>query len=274
VLEIAVRSHATWEVIVDGTSYVKVAYGRASLPRPLVDFSKFADTAARTVGWIDTDRIWRIIQAAQVSGHGTTLVVSGDPAGETARLGTHAIPIEPEALDPTDVVRLGRVDGAIILGPDGRCHALGVILDGTATVHGDAARGARFNSAVRYQTTMAPQSLLVVISDDGTVDLIPQLRPRVRRAEVEAAVAAFCASSEKDPMDAEEFVRTHQRVMTLAFYLDDAQCRRVSDCYETEMRRRSEAAGIAFSEAPLRPHPDMDESYFLESLISDHGVTR
>ena len=111
VLEIAVRSHATWEVIVDGTSYVKVAYGRASLPRPLVDFSKFADTAARTVGWIDTDRIWRIIQAAQVSGHGTTLVVSGDPAGETARLGTHAIPIEPEALDPTDVVRLGRVDG-------------------------------------------------------------------------------------------------------------------------------------------------------------------
>ena len=37
-------------------------------------------------------------------------------------------------------------------------------------------------------------------------------------------------------MDAEEFVRTHQRVMTLAFYLDDAPCRRVSDCYETEMR--------------------------------------
>ena len=50
VLEIAVRSHATWEVIVDGTSYVKVAYGRASLPRPLVDFSKFADTGRERSG--------------------------------------------------------------------------------------------------------------------------------------------------------------------------------------------------------------------------------
>ena len=270
-LEIAVRSHATWELIVDGSAYVKVSYGRATLPRPLIDFAKFADTAARTVGRIDTDRIWRIIQAAQVSGHGTTLVVSGDAARETERLGAHAIPIEPETLDPADVVRLGRVDGAIILGPDGRCHALGVILDGTASGHGDAARGSRFNSAVRYQTTMAPRSLLVVISDDGTMDLIPQLRPRIRREHVEAAVAAFCATSEREPIDREAFVHTHQRVKALAFYLDEAQCRRVNECYETERCRRSESAGDRFSEAPLQPHPDMDTSYFVEPTAFDES---
>ena len=77
----------------------------------------------------------------------------------------------------------------MILGPDGHSHALGVILDGTATVH--PAGGTGFNSAVRYQATIAGESLLVVISDDGTVDLDPQLQPRDRRAEVEAAVAAF-----------------------------------------------------------------------------------
>jgi len=269
VLQVAVGGHATWELIVDGSAWVKVSYGRATLPRPLVDFATFADTAARTVGHIDIDRTWAIIQAAQVAGHGTTVVVSSDPVGETARLGADAIPIEPALLGPADVVRLARVDGAIVLGPDGRCHALGVILDGTGAGRGDAARGSRFNSAVRYQTTMAPKSLLIVISDDGTVDLIPQLRPRVTREHVEAAVAAFCASCEKEPLDGEEFVRTHHRVKAVGFYLDEAQCRRVNDCYETQMRRRFEEAGVSFSEPPLHPHPDMDESYFLESVTSD-----
>jgi hypothetical protein len=265
VLEIAVRGHATWELSVGGSAYVKVSYGRAMLPRPLVEFSAVVDTAARSVGPIDADRIWRVIQAAQVAGHGTTLVVSSDPVGETSRLGAHAIPIAPMVLEPADVVRLARIDGAFILGPDGRCHALGVILDGTASGRGDAGRGARFNSAVRYQTTMAPHSLLVVISDDGTVDLIPRLRPRIAKARVEAAVEAFCTSCENQPVDGEEFARTHQRVKALAFYLNETQCQRVNDCYENEMRRRFEAVGVSLSETPLRPHPDMDDSYFLGS---------
>jgi hypothetical protein len=270
-LEVAVRGHATWELMAGHSSFVKVSYGRATLPRPLVDFSQFLDTAARTVGPIETDRIWSMIEAAQLAGHGTTLLVSSDPGGEAARLGVHAVPLEPVFLEPGEVVRLGRVDGAILLGPDGRCHALGVILDGTAVGRGDAARGSRFNSAVRYQSTMAPKSFLVVISDDGTVDLVPQLRPRVRRSQVDQAVELFCASCATEPMDDETFVRAHHRVKTVAFYLDEEQCRRVNDCYETQVRRRFEAAGISFSEAPLHPHPDMEDSYFLDSARSDAG---
>ena len=60
-----------------------------------------------------------------------------------------------------------------VLGIDGRCYGFGVILDGEAKGCGDPARGSRYNSAVRYQTTMAPRSVIVVISDDRTVDLIP-----------------------------------------------------------------------------------------------------
>ena len=108
--------------------------------------------------------------------------------------------------------RLGGVDGAVILGPDGRCHAFGVILDGDASAgQGDPARGSRYNSAVRYQRTRATRSLLVVISDDGTVDLIPHLKPRKHREEVEAAVNDFLTSCDADPVDGEEFARTHDR---------------------------------------------------------------
>jgi hypothetical protein len=30
------------------------------------------------------------------------------------------------------------------------------------------------------------------------------------------------------------------------------------------MRRRFEAGGISITEAPLRPHPDMNDSYFIQ----------
>ena len=48
----------------------------------------------------------------------------------------------------------------------------------------------------------------------------------------------------------------------LAFYLNEDQCQRIDEGYEKEMRRRLEAGGIAASSTPLRPHPDMDDSYF------------
>ena len=173
VVEVSVCGHAEWELRVGGTVFLRVAYGHARLPKPLFDYDKFAVTAERTVGPIDLCRIRQIIEAALNSGHGMTLVVSRNVAKEVGRLGGEAVPINPDDLELADIVRFGRVDGAVVLGTDGRCYAFGVILDGEATGRGDRARGSRYNSAVRYQTTMAPESVIVVISDDRTVDLIP-----------------------------------------------------------------------------------------------------
>ena len=68
-----------------------------------------------------------------------------------------------------------------MVGPDGRCHAFGVILDGVSNESGDRSRGARFNSAVRYQNMATVGSIIIVISDDGTIDLLPRLMPRVEK---------------------------------------------------------------------------------------------
>ena len=263
VVEIVVRGHATWEAHYRGLPRIRVAYGRARLPNPLVDRNRFMDIAARTVGAMDIDRVWEVVQEAQHGGHGTTLVISDDPEREASRLGEQAIRVEPTCLAPGDLRRLGRVDGAVILGPDARSHAFGVILDGDASAgHGDPARGSRFNSAVRYQRTRAPRSMLVVVSDDGVVDLVPDLRPKAHRHEVQQAVDAFCESCDAEPVDGEEFGRTHRRVEELAFYLNESQCQRVNDAHDTEMQRRDAAGEVAIRSAPLRPHPDMDDSYF------------
>ena len=125
----------------------------------------------------------------------------------------------------------------------------------------DPARGSRYNSAIRYQK-MVPDTLLVVISDDGTVDLVPDLKPQVHRDAVEAAVQAFCETCELDPVDSDQFRRTNDQVKKLAFYLDTDQCQRVNQAHANEIRRRLEAGEVALHRRPLRPHPDMDDSCF------------
>ena len=263
VVEISVTGHAEWELSIDGSALVRVSYGQATLPRPLLNIDEFTDTAERNLGTVEHSRIWAIIQQAQTCGHGMALVVSGDPKREAARLGGQAVSVDPALLEPAEVVRLGRVDGAVLLGPDGRCYAFGVILDGTASGQGDPARGSRFNSAVSYQNTTGAGSIVVVISDDGMVDLIPRLKPRVRREHVEEVVRAFLACCEAENVDGREFARMHELVKSLAFYLDDEQCRVVNEHYEIEMNRRFEAGDLRLSQTSLQPHPDMNESYFL-----------
>ena len=263
VVEITVTNHAEWELSIDGTALMRVAYGHATLPRPLLDEQELRDTAERVVGPIRLGRIWKIIRETQGSARGTAVVVAREPEVEIARLGAEAVPIEPKLLEPAEVGRLSRVDGAILLGPDGRCHAFGVILDGVASGRGDPARGSRFNSAVRYQSTEGLDSIVIVVSDDGAVDLIPRLRPRVSRTIVEEAWRAFLACCEAEYVDGEEFSRTYNQVRELAFYLDDNQCRLVNECHENEMLSRFEGGGMRVIEAPLQPDPNMNESYFL-----------
>ena len=261
-MEVSITGHATWEASVNGDKFVRVAYGKATIPNQPIELNELKDIAERTIGNANTRRIWGIVQAAKESGQGATIVVSQDPEAETARLSGEGMPIEPDYLDPEAIVRLGSVDGAVIIGPDGRCHAFGVILDGVANGGGDRARGSRFNSAVRYQNMETAGSMIIVISDDGTIDLLPRLMSRVDKGEVAAAVDAFCEYCDSVPIKADEFERLYERVERLAFHLSDEQCHRVNEKHEQEMERRFASGGIRISGRNLQPDPRMDASYF------------
>ena len=262
VATVTIDGHAKWSLCVDGTTLMKVAYEHATLPKQILDKDLFSDVAHRTIGAVDVQRIWNIFQCALDNGHGSTIVVSEDPMSEIERLGQEALAVKPEYFDHRQVAMLGRIDGAIILGPDGRCYAFGAILDGLATSTGDRARGARFNSSIRYQKTAAKGTLVIVISDDGTVDLIPSLLPRVSHQKVEEAVRTFCEYSAVKGSDSEEWARRNRRVEELTFYLSQEQCDRVNEAYEKEMDLRLESGGIQLIRNRLQPDPNMDDSYF------------
>ena len=262
VVEVSITGHATWEASVNGDKFLRVSYGKATIPNQQIEKDELKDTAERTVGNANINRIWNIVQTAQQNGQGATIVVSKDPEAETARLSTEGMPIEPDYLESAEIVGLYSVDGAVIIGPDGRCYAFGVILDGVADESGDRARGARFNSALRYQNRKTPGSMIIVISDDGTIDLLPRLLPRRHEEEVAATVDAFCEYCESTPIDGQEFERLYQRVKRLAFYLNDEQCHRINEKHEQEMERRFASGGIRITGRNLQPDPLMNESYF------------
>ena len=265
IAKVAIDGHARWSLSIDDTVLMRVAYEHATLPKQILDKKLFRDVAERTVGAINVDRIWDTFQCALDSGHGTTIVVSEEPLCEIGRLGQEALAIKPEYLEHEDVARLGSIDGAIMLGADGKCYAFGVILDGLATSSGDRSRGARFNSSVRYQRTSKLGTMVIVISDDGTVDLVPKLMPRVWRQAVEDAVQAFCEYSALEGNDGEEWARRNRDVERLRFYLNQEQCDRVNEAYEKEMDSRFASDGIKTIRNGLRPHPDMEDSYFWDS---------
>jgi hypothetical protein len=66
---------------------------------------------------------------------------------------------------------LSKVDGALHIGADLRLHGFACLLDGRTIVGENRARGARFNSALRF-TAEHENLIVVVVSADRPVSVI------------------------------------------------------------------------------------------------------
>lgn len=115
-----------------------------------------------------------IVERAGEQRHGATLVIDLSPS---------PIPISGQKLeDPIDLCddtmldlakSLSKVDGALHIGADLRLHGFACLLDGKSIQNENRARGARFNSALRFSA--AHENLMVVVvSSDRPVSVIHQ----------------------------------------------------------------------------------------------------
>lgn len=205
----SVMSRGIWELSHDQVPLLRVTNTRPSLPPPRLDEQHFKSVACRVfpeIGEGEADTLWSLADAASSASHGTMLVVHRHAAEEAARLGPQAQQVSPRLLDSKVLAAVTSIDGAVLVEPTGTCHAVGVILDGHATGDGDSSRGARFNSAVRYHEAQEGMCLVIIVSEDGMIDLLPNLRRRVHRRSVEAAVRRLEESLTEDP-DYEVFFR-------------------------------------------------------------------
>ena len=173
------KGHYKWELLHDGNPLLSVCHGLPKMRVEGIDrnyFTALVNQVFTGLSASQTDRLWDITLSATQQKAGTMLVISDHAKSEARRLAGQSFKVEPLVLTEELVSQITSIDGAVLLDHDCVCHAIGVILDGIVSdKQGDASRGARYNSAIRYFGTNHSKHLIliIIISEDGMINLIP-----------------------------------------------------------------------------------------------------
>lgn len=266
--ELLVLGDGTWELRHLNTGLATIRHGSARLPEPPLGHDRFVEIVRRVFNDApgnDPGALWDLVVASSEAEHGTMIVVSASAADEAERLSSQALPVDAVLLPSELLHKVTQIDGAVLVDPHGACHALGVILDGPAGKAGDRSRGARYNSAIKYLDSAPSPTVIVIVSEDGMVNLLPDLHPQVRRQAIASALEDLRAAAAIEPVRPERFYKAFGRVKNLSFYLSDEQCAEVNQLHTEHWdRRRAEGATIWRTPEQLSPDPRMDDSYLID----------
>jgi hypothetical protein len=161
---------------------------------------------------MEEDKIWSILWMMEKltdEKQGTTLIFSDNAASEAARPKCEGSLVTPFEITAENVAAYSLIDGAMLLDPDCRCHAFGVILDGDSIGDkADASRGARYNSALRYyekRRSCGDRLCLVILSDDGMLDIVPLLKPKVQRDRIDDLIIQLMNITSQADIDLDQY---------------------------------------------------------------------
>ena len=193
-------------------------------------------------------------------------MISSGAQKEADRLKSQAIVIEPTRLTPAVTNMITAIDGAVLVDPSSICYAIGVILDGPATEKGDPSRGARYNSAIRYVEVSSHCCLVIVVSEDGSVDMVPNLMPQIPRSAIIEAIQKLSELNKEEKFDSKTFYNTLDWLYRHRFYLLPEMCVEINRLRrEIEaLRDRIDAPTFTPIYSDLTPNEDMNCSYFIE----------
>jgi len=136
------------------------------------DFRAVCATIFCSLSEPDVSYLWKLIVSAAAQHLGTNVLISRNASTEVARLASQCTRVKPFLLTGEIMKRVTSIDGTVIIDPSGVCHAVGAILDGNVSERGQRARGGRYNSAFMYLDTIRAPAVIVVVSQDGTIDLV------------------------------------------------------------------------------------------------------
>lgn len=256
--------HHVWELWHDRSPLMRVAHNEPRLPLPKLDLDLFLDVVGRalpSMSEADARYVAQLVGVATELRHGSLIVVAEDAAAEAARLERQAVRVQPVRATADVVRRASGIDGALLLDAAVNCHAIGVILDGPASRKATASRGARYNSAVRY-VYGRPGTVAVVVSEDGMVNVLPNLMPRIRRADLDDHLGRLREVADKPKVERKELYDVEHWLRAHRFYLNAGECDEVNRLIEQGKSRFGDG-GPWVSYGPFTPDEDLDESYFL-----------
>jgi hypothetical protein len=269
-LSIDIRAHRHWRVLVGESVICEFKYGVPNLPKPRLDEQEFQELCCRVLPkGADVAQLWKAASTCMAQSHGTTMVVSIRADIESKRLSRQSTLIEPCNLSDREVAAVSSIDGAILFNQTGICCAIGVILDGHATEKGDPARGARYNSALRYLSEHGDGCLILVVSEDGDVTILPKLNVRVPRRLVEGAILKLIHLANETPFQQRVYAEALKVLDGLRFYLSASQCEQLNNIIqEVEERLDKEGRMVRVLRREFTPDEEMNDSYWLEERSS------
>jgi hypothetical protein len=262
-LRLEVTERGAWSLHADGTELMTVRDGRPRLPKPPADEASTAFELRRRVpalGEAEAARYASVAVGLARAEHGAVLIIADNAADEAERLNMAGLPVAPVKLDPEIALRFSQIDGATLCDAEGFCRAVGVILDGHATERGDRGRGARFNSSVRYVESHGAGAAAIVVSEDGGLDLLPQLKPAVETAELSRRLTELraVAASTARPLNRRRENNAIERVVECSHVLTEEQCDQVNRLI-SEISDRAHAAGqVRVVRQPLEQDASFD----------------
>ncbi len=189
-IRVNIKRHMQWDIFLGDIYIFTSINGHYKVDRKLREEFMTEKLKAYFGGTEENYKeLFKNIKKSTEQTHGTMFVIMepADALIETQRLGDkqYGLPA-PEYLqqkcgeyDRKDLIQqeinhLNAIDGCVIFDTDGNLYGIGMILDGVAEKKGSPARGARYNSALKYLTFLKKESrkaMILVISEDGSVDI-------------------------------------------------------------------------------------------------------
>ena len=255
-----------WQFQHSGKILMNVEYTNPSLPKIKLDRSKFDSTLRRIFGMNESiiKKQWKIINSAIKQKHGTLIIISKNVEKEAQRLKNQSTLIEPIELDDETIKLITSIDGALLFDESGFCHSMGVILDGKASNNGTPSRGARYNSAIRYVDDNKNDSIAIIISEDGMVDLYPDLMPQISKIEILSRLDELEKESNKEKPSYDKYQPIIYWFDSHRFYLQKDICEKLNKI-KSELKEKlvMEVSRIYVQTPDFRENPEMDDSYFI-----------
>jgi hypothetical protein len=170
-LTIQFQKHGMWELRQAGSVVLQVN----ELAFATLTHECFLEVFERVFGATpptQVQQLWNLVEAAKRQVRGTNVLITTEAAAEADRLGRQCTRLVPVQLTPPLLERFTSIDGTVIMDARGVCYAIGAILDGSVSPRGDRTRGGRYNSALMYIDSSQFPSVIVVVSQNGSVDLV------------------------------------------------------------------------------------------------------
>lgn len=258
------QKHFLWQLIHANEILMEVEYRQPRISKEKVNRETFVDIFYRIFSEVNEEEInmvWNTIISASDQKHGTMVVITNKAKEEAKRLGSQCLKIAPTYIDSEIIALVTSIDGAVLMEPTGHCVALGVILDGIATNKGDSSRGARFNSALRYLETQTNECLIIVISEDGYINLIPNLAPRIPRKWIDDLLEDLFTINKSEKINLKFFNQTMSKIQKLEFYLLNEDCNIINELRKEIEEKMVTDIRIVYQD--FKMDKEMNETYYL-----------